>query len=145
MTANSRRLAPRSHLALGWLWRRLLVAYALCPVVMTVIVAVGRDHRLAAGVLMVTTYLGTHVYAVVCGLSALGISPMSRVTGPLWDDSPLVGLLSLPVLIVLGRFANEPARTAGMAAVGVVLVAVLVRGYRNGFEPPEPNDERDER
>lgn len=113
MNARSWRPAPRSPVALRWLWRRLMVAYVLCPVVTIVIVALGRGHRLAAAVLMVTAYLGTHVYAVACGLHALGRPPMDRATGPFWDDTLLVGLLALPVLIALGRFSDEPTEPQG--------------------------------
>lgn len=138
--------SARSSVAVRWLRRRMVVAFALCPVVTFVITLMGPGHRVPAIVLMFTVVLGTHVYVIVCAAWALLLVPTNRsgAIGPLWDDTPIVGLLALPVVIALARFTDEPTGTAGMATVGVILAAMLIRGYRNGFQPPEPNDQRDE-
>jgi hypothetical protein len=140
MTTESLLSAPTGSVPLRWLWRQLLVAYALCPAVTALIVALGRGHRVAALILLFTAIVSAHAYILVCAIWALVLAPTSptEATSPFWDDTPIIGLLSLPVLFALSRFADEPTRTAGMAAVAVLLVLMLVRSYRNGFKPPTP-------
>lgn len=112
-------------------------AYALCPVATAVFVAAGRGHRLAAVVLMFTAFATTHLYVGACGLRALAVAPTRGLTGRLWDDTPIVALLAVPVLVTLAWFTDEPTRTPATTAVAVVLAATLVRSIRNGFEPPQ--------
>lgn len=131
-------MSASSPVALRWLRRRMEVAYVLCPVVTLLVMALGLGHRVPAIVLMSTVVFGTNAYVIACALWALLLVPTNRsgTPGPLWDDTPLAALLALPLVLALAKFTDEPTRPAGIAAVAVILLTMLVRGYRNAFRAP---------
>lgn len=96
---------------------------------MGLIVALGRDDRRAAGVLLVVTYVVSNVYTAAAIAQALGLWPHHGLTGLAWANRALVGVCTLLVTAPIGVFATGPTRPAALTAVAVPVAVLLVRGY----------------